>query len=181
MGMIALYVSISFQKSAWKVDVNAVMPLDRLLLESDLAASEFRCGEIEGRWRHIATPWPHVVIAVSAAPRPSAPTEYGFRFECTGYRQVPTTCQPWDLVANAPLGLKYWPTGRSIVPSVFRTNWKDGTCLYLPCDRMAIEGHGNWLHEHPGRVWNPSRGIICYLEQLHDLLTSNDYTGGCGT
>ena len=159
--------------------MSAVMPPDQLLLERDLTAPEFQCGEIEGRWRHVTTAWPHVVIAVSAALRPSAPTEHGFRFECTGYRQSPPTCQPWDLAANAPLPFNRWPTGRSIVPSVFRTSWKDGKCLYLPCDRMSIEGHVNWHHEHPSRLWNPSRGIVCYLEQLYDLLTQNDYTGVC--
>jgi len=57
------------------------------------------------------------------------------------------------------------------------TAWKNAECLYLPCDRMSIEGHPNWQHEHPSRLWNPERGIICYVEQLHDLLNSNDYSG----
>lgn len=160
--------------------MNAVAPPDQLLLECDIAAPGFRCGEIESRWRHIATSWPHVVIAVSAAPRANAPTEYGFRFECTGYRQSASTAQPWDLLSRTALASNRWPTGRSIVPSVFRPQWKGGSCLYLPCDRMAIEGHANWHHEHPGRIWNPSRGIVCYLEQLHDLLNSNDYAGAGG-
>jgi hypothetical protein len=160
--------------------MNAVTPPDQLLLEGDLAAPEFQCGEIECRWRHIATTWPHVVIAVSAGARANAPIEYGFRFECTGYRHSPATAQPWDLASKAALAPNRWPKGRSIVPSVFRPQWKGGTCLYLPCDRLAIEGHVNWHHEHPGRIWNPSRGILCYLEQLHDLLNSNDYTGAGG-
>ena len=161
--------------------MNAAAPPDLLLLERDLAASEFRCGEIEGHWRHVNTTWPHTVIAVSAAIRPDSPTEFAFRFECTGYRQVPATAQPWDLTSNTALPPGRWPTGRAIVPSVFRPQWKNGGCLYLPCDRMSIEGHGNWQNEHPARVWNSSRGIVCYLEQLHDLLNSNDYTGICGT
>jgi hypothetical protein len=161
--------------------VNATAPPDLQLLVRDLAASEFRCGEIEGRWRNLSTTWPHTVIAVSAVIRPNSPTEYGFRFECTGYRQVPPTAQPWDLVSNAALPPSQWPTGRALVPSVFRPQWKNGGCLYLPCDRMSIEGHGNWQNEHPARLWNPARGIVCYLEQLHDLLNSNDYTGTCGT
>ena len=160
--------------------MNVVKPPDQLLLERDLAASEFRCGEIEGCWRHIVTNWPNVVIAVSTALRPNGPSECGSRFECTGYRQSAPTAQPWDLVSNTALSANRWPTGRSIVPSVFRPQWKDGTCLYLPCDRLAIEGHANWQHEHPTRLWNPARGIVCYLEQLYDLLNSNDYTGVVG-
>lgn len=161
--------------------MNAIKPPDQLLIERDLAASDFRRGEIEKRWRHIATTWPHVLIAVSAALRANAPSEYGFRFECTGYRQSPPTAQPWDLTSDTALALTKWPTGRSIVPSVFRPQWKDGACLYLPCDRMALEGHANWQHEHPARLWNPSRGIVGYLEQLYELLNSNDYTGVIGS
>ena len=70
-----------------------------------------------------------------------------------------------------------WPYGRVIVPSVFRPEWRQGLCLYLPCDRLSFEGHVNWSNEHPARLWNPERGIVCYLEQLYELLTSKDYTG----
>lgn len=150
---------------------------DRLLLEQDLAAPEFRCGELEGRWRQVATAWPHTIIAVSAAERPNAPREYGFRFECTGYRQTPATAQPWDWVAGSALPFNRWPTGRSILPSIFRPEWKGGQCLYLPCDRLSIEGHDRWFDEHPSRLWQPQRGIICYLEQLYDLLHQSDYSG----
>lgn len=150
---------------------------DRLILEQDLAAPEFRCGQFDGKWRHIRTCWPHVLIAVSAAARPNAPTEFGFRFDCTGYRQTPATAQPWNLAADQPLKPAGWPTGRSIVPSVFRPDWQGGQCLYIPCDRISLNGHPNWLTEHPNRLWQPSRGIICYLEQIHDLLNQSDYTG----
>lgn len=153
------------------------VPPDQMLLQQDLAAPEFRCGEIEGRWRHIATKWPYVVIAVKADDRVGAPCEFGFRFECSGYRQSPATAQPWCIETNAPLPPAKWPTGRSIVPSVFRPEWKGGTCLYLPCDRVSIEGHQNWVHEHPSRLWQPTRGIMCYLEQIYDLLNQGDYTG----
>jgi hypothetical protein len=160
--------------------VRVIKPPDQSLLESDLAAPEFRCGEMEGRWRHISTPWPKVVIAVSAAPIPSSPAEYAFRFDCTGYREVAPTAQPWNAGTNSPLVHRDWPTGKSIVPSVFRPQWKDGLGLYLPCDRLAIQGHDSWRNEHPARLWNPERGIICYLEQIYELLNSSDYTGTLG-
>jgi hypothetical protein len=147
------------------------------LLEMDLKSPAFRCGELEGRWRHVTTTWPHSVIAITAASRSNAPADYVFRFECSGYRQTPVTGQPWDLGANAPLPADRWPNGRSIIPSVFRPEWKSGCCIYLPCDRLSIEGHPNWLSEHPARLWDPARGMVCYLEQLHELLTSKDYTG----
>ena len=157
--------------------MNAPIRPDQLLLAQDLAAPHFRCGEIEGRWRHVGTTWPHTIVAVSAAERGSSPREYGFRFECTGYPQTPVTARPWDLAANAPLAPNRWPTGRSIVPSVFRPGWKLGECLYLPCDRLSIEGHDQWRNQHPSRLWKPERGIICYVEQLYELLNQCDYTG----
>jgi hypothetical protein len=157
--------------------MNAPLSPDRVLLDLDLAAPEFRCGEVEGRWRHVATAWPHVVIAVAAPPRPGAPAEFGFRFNCSGYRHTPVTAQPWNLATNQPLLPASWPTGPSIVSSVFRPEWKNGHCLYLPCDRMSIEGHDQWRNEHPSRLWQPTRGIICYLEQLHGLFFDCDYSG----
>jgi hypothetical protein len=152
---------------------------DLAQFEQDLAAPEFRCGELEGRWRHVATTWPHAVIAVSAPERPNGPREYGLRFECSGYRQTPPTAQPWDLEANAPLPAGRWPTGDGIVTSVFRPDWKQGQCLYLPCDRMALEGHDEWRQQYPNRLWQVARGIICYLEQVFELLNQNGYSGVC--
>jgi hypothetical protein len=162
--------------------VNAVTVIrpDEALLDCDLASAAFRCGVLEGRWKLLHRAWPHVVIAVSAASRPNAPEEYAFRFECAGYRRAPVTACPWDPKTGALLAFPRWPTGRSLVPSIFRPAWKNGSCLYLPCDRLSIEGHGNWAATHPARLWDPERGIICYLEQLYDLLHSQDYTGTVG-
>lgn len=154
---------------------------DQALLEQDLTAPPFRCGEIEERWRHVATAWPHAVIAVTAPARPNSPTEYGFRFECSGYRQRPVTAQPWDLERNCPLPPARWPTGPFLVSSVFRPGWKQGACLYLPCDRLSIEGHDAWRSQYPDRIWKPDRGIICYLEQIYDLFNQGDYSGTVGT
>lgn len=156
--------------------MQTVVSPDRLLLDKDLAAAEFRLGEIEGRWRLVGVDWPHVVIAVAVAERDRSDRELGLRFECTGYRQTPVTAQPWDLNDHRPLPHDRWPKGKAIVPSIFRPEWNGGQCLYLPCDRMAIEGHGNWRNEHPGRLWDSSRGLICYLEQIYDLLNSGDFT-----
>jgi hypothetical protein len=160
--------------------MNAPIPPDRLILDQDLAAAEFRCGEAEGRWRHVASRWPHVVIALAAPPRPNAPAEFGFCFECSGYRQTAVTAQPWDLERDAVLAPNRWPTGPSHVCAVFRPDWKGGQCLYLPCDRMSIEGHDDWRNKYPSRLWQPSRGISCYLEQIYELLHHSDYTGVVG-
>jgi len=157
--------------------VNAPVSPDQMLLERDLTAPEFRCGQVEGRWRLVFEAWPQVLIAVAAAARPGSPTEFGFRFECTGYPNQAVTAQPWNLSTNAPLAAHLWPRGRTILSSVFRPEWQGGTCLYLPCDRISRIGHEMWVSQHPNRLWQPRRGIICYLEQIHDLLNQDDYTG----
>jgi hypothetical protein len=157
--------------------MNMSISPDQMLLERDLAAPEFRCGQLERRWRLDYQAWPYPVIAVSAAPRSGAPPEFGFRFECSGYPQQAVTAQPWDLAANAPLAARLWPRGKLIVPSVFRPEWQGGSCLYLPCDRISMNGHEVWLHQHPSRLWQPGRGILCYLEQVYDLLNQDDYSG----
>jgi hypothetical protein len=157
--------------------MNLVVPPDRLLLEADLGASAFRAGELEGRWTLGAFTWPHVIISVAAPPRPRGPEAFAFRFECSGYRQIPVTAQPWDLRTNGPLAAKDWPAGGSIISSIFRPEWREGRCLYLPCDRLSIDGHPDWIAAHPSRLWNPKRGIVCYLEQLHDLFHQSDYSG----
>lgn len=157
--------------------MSAPIPPDRAMLEQDLAAPEFRCGEIEGRWRVVSLSWPHLIVSVSAPARPQSPNEYAFRFECSGYRHRPVTAQPWDIASNNPLAARLWPSGVSIVPSVFRPEWKQGLCLYLPCDRMSIEGHEAWRNDHPSRIWQPERGIVCYLEQVYELFHQSDYSG----
>ena len=86
----------------------------------------------------------------------------------------------WDIDLDGPLAVSKWPGGRERIPLAFNPGWKDGACLYLPCDRISLEGHPNWLHEYPNRLWQPSRGIICYLEQIYELLHHSDYTGVVG-
>ena len=175
--MDAKSVLILSLRRGWRANVQSTHPPDRLLLENDLTAPEFRCGQFEDRWRHIVTDWPHVVIAIAAPERPDSPSEYGFRFECSGYRGTAVTAQPWDISSNTPLPAHRWPTGDEIFSSVFRPDWRNGVCLYLPCDRIAFEGHTNWPTQHPSRLWQPARGIICYLEQVYDLFNQSGYSG----
>lgn len=157
--------------------MNLAMPPDRLLLEADLGKPAFRAGVLDGRWSVVRVDWPHVVVSVAAPPRPGGPAAFAFRFECTGYPQAPVTGQPWDADAHGPLAPGAWPTGGPVTRSIFRPEWREGRCLYLPCDRLSIEGHPNWIAEHPNRLWDPRRGIVCYLEQIHDLLHQGDYSG----
>jgi hypothetical protein len=158
------------------MEVATLLP-DERAFRADLAAGSFQLGICLGHWEVGTINWPLVHIAVTPAERNGSPQKWWFRFDCSGYPQQAPTARPWDNLANQPLPGPRWPGGRSRVPAVFRPDWKDGTCLYLPCDRISIAGHENWRTDHPSLVWSPSRGIVLYLQELHALLNSSDYTG----
>ena len=125
---------------------------DQRSFEADVARPAFRLGEAEGRWRLVEIAWPFVLIAVTAKDQ----RQYVLRFDCSGYPQTPPTGGPWDSPRNAVLAFDLWPRGRGgRVSAVFRTDWKDGTALYLPCDRKSFAGHDNWRNEMPSKIWRP--------------------------
>lgn len=148
-----------------------MMAPDEKALRADLESGRFLAGETRRRWRLISLEWPMVQIAVAARDE----HEYVLRFDCSGYPQNPPTARLWDSVRNMPLEVALWPKGGGRITAAFRSDWKGGVALYLPCDRTAIEGHDGWRTEHPSKIWNPSRGITQYLEIVHELLQSRDY------
>lgn len=149
---------------------------DERAFRQHLACGAFLRGTARGRWRLVRVAWPHAYIAVASAPRAFSPSEYSFRFELANYPQVPPTAQPWDLEHDAPLASERWPTGRSRLAAAFNPAW-NAQALYLPCDRLAIQGHDAWVTQHASMIWRPSGDITQYLFVLYELLTSGDYTG----
>ena len=151
---------------------------DQGAFEADVAKAAFRLGEAAGRWRLVQTDWPYAFITVIAKDH----LEYVLRLDCEGYPQAPPTGGPWDLSRNAVLAFDQWPRGQGgRVSAVFRTDWKHGTALYLPCDRGTITGHPNWHQEMPSKIWRPADGIVQYLEVVHELLYCRDYVPRSGT
>ena len=116
--------------------------------------------------------WPHADIAVRARDG----HYFTLRFECANYPVgLPTACL-WDLERAARLAVDRWPKSHGgRVAAVFNPSWKDGTALYLPCDREAIAGHDAWLTTLPELIWRSSEGIVQYLEIVYELLNSYDY------
>ena len=153
------------------------MQPDERVFRAHLEAGPFQSGVDRGRWRLLSIGWPYALIAISAATRERAPGEYTLRFECSDYPQRAPTAQPWDVERGMPLEPQYWPAGRVRVPLAFNPSWKDGQCLYLPCDRLSIEGHDPWRNQHPAMIWSPAGDITLYLRIVYDLLNSADYTG----
>lgn len=146
---------------------------DEVALRRDLAAGRFVIGVTTGRWRLVWLRFPYVLIAIRA---PDG-VEYGLRFECQDYPRTAVTAQPWNIAGDHPLERPLWPTGRSRIPLAFNPDWKAGTCVYLPCDRLSMEGHDLWRNQHPALLWEPARGICKYLGIVHQLLNSSDYGG----
>ena len=141
--------------------------------EADVLKAPFRLGQTEGRWRLVDVVWPFAFIGVIAKDA----REYVLRFNCAGYPQMAPTCGPWDVKTNQILAFDLWPRGRGgRVSAVFRTDWKGGTALYLPCDRESAAGHDNWRHEMPSKIWRAAEGVVQYLELVHELLQSRDYS-----
>lgn len=150
---------------------------DERVFRYHIRQGPFQSGVDRGHWRLVAITWPNALIGIRAARREPAPDEYVLCFECTDYPRMAPTAQPWDPETGEPLPTALWPTGRSRVALAFNPGWKSGQCLYLPCDRLSIEGHDPWRTQHPEMIWSPSGDITQYLRIVHDLLTSSDYTG----
>jgi len=151
---------------------NPLAPDERAFLD-DVAKPAFRLGELDEKWRLIKTCWPFVFLGVIA----SDGVEFVLRLNCQGYPQLAPTGGPWDMEQNAVLAFNLWPKGQGgRLSAVFRTDWKNGTALYLPCDRESAVGHNNWRRETPSKIWRPDEGVVQYLELVHELLHSRDYT-----
>src|SRR5258708_27591886 len=148
------------------------MAPDEKALRADLAKAAFRAGVAGGRGRLLAIGGPYVFIAWSA----KAGREYVLRFNGAGFPATPPTAGPWDMTTNAVLAHDLWPRSKGgRLGAVFNPTWKDGTALYLPCDRESIAGHDHWRAQIPSKIWRPAAGLVQYLELVHELLHCRDY------
>ena len=148
---------------------------DERVFRAHVASARFQAGVDRGEWRLVEIAWPHVVIAVSAAPRENGPDEFGLRFDLTGYPAAAPTAAPWDLAEDAPLDPGGWPKGER-VGRAFNPGWKRDA-LYIACDRTALVDHQNWITQHPRYLWSPKEDITFYLRLVHELVNDDDYQG----
>jgi hypothetical protein len=139
------------------------------LLAEHLRSGRFIAGQSRGRWRLVDAAWPHPLIEVSARDG----RKFVLRFDCNGYSDLAPTATLWDVERGQMLGADQWPRGGR-VSQTFNPGWKNGTSLYLPCDRGSIEGHTSWFADYPWMIWKPARGLTQYLEAVYELLQSNE-------
>jgi hypothetical protein len=139
------------------------------LLQEHLQSASFLSGQARGRWKLIVVTWPHALVEVFARDGRG----FMLRFDCTGYPDVPPTATVWDVERDGLLDPAHWPRGGR-VSQAFNPGWKNGSALYLPCDRQSIEGHPNWHNEYPWMIWKPARGLTQYLEAVYELLQSHE-------
>ena len=148
------------------------MAPDEQSLRADLASARFLSGEDRNRWQFKKLEWPFVYINVIARDR----REYTLRLDCSGFPTTPPTGAFWDLSMNGKLTFDKWPQGGERLQLAFKPGWKNGDALYIPCDRESIVGHDCWFAQYPQLIWKPAKGISHYLEVVHELLQSRDYT-----
>ena len=145
---------------------------DARAFSADIEGALFRLGEADGKWRLGKLAWPFAWIDVTAA--------IGFftlRFELSQFPTLPPTAQLWDAKADAPLAQQSWPRSQGgRIRDVFRADWQQGTALYLACDRVTIQTHPGWVTQMPARLWRTDGSIVQYLEEVHVLLNSTDFS-----
>jgi hypothetical protein len=147
------------------------MAPDEQSLRADLMSARFLAGQDRNRWRFQKLQWPYVFVDIIARDARA----FTLRLNCSGFPATPPTGTFWNLVTNVRLPFDQWPQGGQRIQLAFKSGWKNGDALYIPCDRESIAGHEGWVAQYPQLIWQPAKGISHYLEVVHDLLQSRDY------
>ena len=151
---------------------------DQEMFESQLLLASFQAGLDRRKWMNVNQErWPNWVVEIKAADRTNAPQVFAFKFNLENYPEQAPTAQLWDVKRSKRLDVNLWPKGNARFCAVFNPQWREGEALYLPCDRLAIQGHDNWKGEHPELIWNPQKKITFYLDIIYDYLNSSCYSG----
>jgi hypothetical protein len=149
------------------------MQPDHATLQRDLASPSFREGIARKAWRLIEVAWPFTLIGITAHDG----HEHVVRLDCCGYPTEPPTGGLWDMERGATLSPAQWPRGDDVFLSMLRHDWNGGTAIYFPLDRVARTGHPDWAHTHAHLTWNPAKGIVQHVSEVHRLFNSGGYHG----
>jgi hypothetical protein len=140
----------------------------RRRLERDLKSGRVQAGVLRGDWTFGELAWPFLIVEVSADEASRGRAGLTLKVDVTGYPAAPTAC-PWDPATNAQLAPEARPTGGRATLA-FRTDWEEGRALYLPVDRIALDGHPNWPQVYARDSWNPEEGIYQLLRLVYAIL-----------
>lgn len=134
---------------------------------------------IVGSKADIESNWPKLIVWIKPAQKKDGPEKYYLRFDLSGYPEKAPTATLWDVEDDKKLSFDSWPNGRNQwVNSVFKQNWKNGDCLYLPCDRKSCEGshRRDWKKKHPHLMWVTGEDTLYkYVSYVYKVLNSKDY------
>lgn len=155
------------------------------MLSKHIEEAFFQLGIDKGKWgivgskADIESNWPKLVVWIKPAKKEDGPDKYYLRFDLSGYPKEAPTATLWDLENDKKLSFDRWPKGRKRwVNSVFKQSWKNGDCLYIPCDRNACdESHRqNWETQYPHLMWDGDKDTIYkYVSYIYKVLNSKDY------
>ncbi|WNO03998.1 DUF7665 family protein [Rhodoferax mekongensis] len=158
---------------SYTVNGDSLLSPDHEALEKFFMSAAYLSGEEDGRWALRAIEWPFVFVDVFAVSGDC----YTLRLQCDGYPMTPPTGAFWDNEKGTFLMAGLWPRVGAQRGQSFRTDWQNGTALYIPCDRHGIAGHDQWNQIYPAWVWAPNVGLTRYLNVVSELLNGADYAG----
>ena len=139
------------------------------VFQGHLNNAEYLSGVMDQSWGNVSNSkglqWPLAIFWVMA----KNGIKYFFRFDLQGYNEHAPTAILWDIEKSLPLEQSKWPSWNKRTKQVFRKWGKE--CLYLPCDRLALQGHNNWNQQHAYLTWKAYQDSFTkYLVELYQIL-----------
>jgi len=152
------------------------MTPDQAIWERDIGAASFLEGVARNRWSIVSLDWPFALFGITARDG----RIFYLRLNFAGYPTAPPTGGLWDPETETVPALNQWPTGDAVFVSVFNRGWQNGLALYMPLDRVSLNGHHDWPAQYPHLMWQPDRGLVQYIGEVHRLLNARGYHGITG-
>jgi hypothetical protein len=142
-------------------------------LDADLASLAVQVGVLRRWWTIDQVDFPALTITFAVPYDRFEPARLTLRLDCTGYPEQAPTGAPIDPETGGLLDQSHRPThGRCAM--TFRTDWENGRALYLPVDRVALNGHPDWPTVHAHEIWDPELGIGQLLVMVRRDLTEGE-------
>jgi hypothetical protein len=150
---------------------------DEVALRRDLETTSFKVGCWRGKWALKGIKYPFALFFISAKMLPGkGPEGFLLRSDFSGYSGDAPTSQLWYGGQDIVLPEANRPRNAAGVMYEFR-NWHNPNCLYLPVDRIALPGHGDWVTKYPDQCWSPDKNIVFLLEIVYGILQRTEYIG----